>query len=139
MSFRYEFRGVHGGLAKSVAVVESSDIALIALGAPSPVYAELGPSPKVGDRIRWVEYDWRMRDRFMNPIGREAKVIGIWAGLLVLDGGVTEGASGGCAYNDAGQAVGLMTWYDFPTEEPAKQVGGVVGFWGGWWVLPELE
>lgn len=143
MWFRYEFRGLNGGIARAVGIVQSADVAKLAIVGSPPAMAELGPSPKKSDRIRWVEYDWRKRGQYMDPRGREAKVVGIHAGMVVLDRSVTNGASGGCAFNDAGQAIGLMTWYaktddgdEDKTDE--EKVGGVIGFWGGWWTTLRL-
>ncbi len=140
MFFRYEFRGLNGGIAAAVGVVQNADVGVLALTAPAPAVAMLGPSPDIGDRIRWVEYDWRKQDKWMHPHGREAKVTSIWAGLVILDRGVTPGASGGCAFNDAGQAIGLMTFYAHADDDGL--VGGVIGFWPGWWEsmnLPRIE
>ncbi len=140
MSFRYEIPGVRGGRARSVAVVDNGDIdvAVMQLSGPPPEYGELGPAPKEGDRIRWVEYDWRKNEDYMAPRGREAKVSRIRAGTIILDAAVTPGGSGGCAYNDAGQIVGLITWYS-EGEDDEEGVGGVLGIFGGWWGTLKLE
>ncbi len=131
IGFRYEFRGKHAGLAFTAGVSNTADLGRVQLHGSIPQYAILGPSPKIGDRIRWVEYDWRKRDKWFQPRGVEAKVTSIYAGIVILDREAAQGASGGCAYNDAGEAIGLMA-YVFAAED-GKNGTAVVGFWGGWW------
>jgi hypothetical protein len=132
MYYRYEFRGEHGGVAASYGVSASADVGMLTkMRAPSYGYALLGDEPAIGDRIRWIEYDWRKNESMMRARGRHAKVTGVYAGTVMLDRGVTPGASGGCAYTDDGRVIGLMTFY--MEAQDNERAGGIVGFWGGWW------
>ena len=129
--FRYEFADGTSGIGKSAHISSVADLASITIDKNPPYgYARLGPEPKVGDRIFWVEYDFRKQKNVFKPRERDGKIIKIIAGHILLDEKVTRGASGGCAYNQAGGVVGLVT-FGFTTHD-GKTSTGIVGIWGDW-------
>jgi len=132
--FRYDFfeNANRSGVGQSLLVSPFSDLATVQLDQVPPFgYAKLGAEPKIGDRIRWVEFDFRKAENAYKPRGRSGKVIAIFAGQIVLKTEAIEGASGGCAYNDANEVVGLMSYKR--QAEDDEWVTVVVGFYGGWW------
>jgi len=132
--FRYDFfkNANRRGVGQSLLVSPFSDLATVKLDQAPPFgFAKLGPEPKVGDRIRWVEYDFRTDKNAYKPRGRSGKVISVFAGQIVLKTEAIEGASGGCAYNDENEVVGLMSYKR--EMEDDNWVTVVVGFYGEWW------
>ena len=131
--FRYEFLGTETegrGFAKTVS--NHADLAIVVLDQDPPSgYAKLGAEPQPGDKITWVEYDWRKQEAFYAPRTRSAEVIRTALGMALVKEGPSGGASGGCAYDKNGDVVGLMTFWR--TTEDGKKSGGVEGLWGHWW------
>ncbi len=130
--FRYEFPdGVHG-VGYSDKISNVSDLAIVVLDKKPTLYGVLaaGP-PRIGEKIVWVEYDFRKRSNIYKARTRTAKVVMVRTGRVYLERGVTHGASGGCAYNEAGEVIGLITgWL---TTGDSKKAGSITGLWGDWW------
>jgi hypothetical protein len=138
MRFRYTFpRGVEG-FGSSVAVSNASDAALLKLGTNPPNYAPLatGP-PDIGETIIWVEHDFRSEEDAFAIRYRKSAVTQVRAGMVIIEGDVTSGSSGGCAYNGAGEVVGLITWR--MTTKDYEHVSGITGLWGQWWEWDDVE
>ena len=130
--FRYEFPGGQVGRGESVSVSNRIDLATLKLDKDPPFgYARLGRKPVKDDLIKWVEYDFRKRKNAFKSRAREGKVVIAVAGEIIIDEPVTRGASGGCAYDERGEVVGLVT-FGFGTAD-RKRGTGVPGFWGDWW------
>jgi S1-C subfamily serine protease len=130
--FRYGFPNGRAGRGKAVSVSEVADLAVVLLDIPASQFGTLAKAaPEIGDVVRWVEYDFRKLDKVFHGRVREGKIVTNWAGHVVLDEDITRGASGGCAYNEAGEIVGLMT-FGVNTED--RKIGaGIVALWGDWW------
>ena len=132
--FRYDFfeNANRSGVGEAAMVSPFSDLAVVKLDKEPPFgYADLGPEPKIGDRLRWVEYDFRRASKAYQPRGRSGKVVSVFAGLIVIEAEATKGASGGCAYNDANEVVGLISYKKETDDE--KWVTGIAGLYGEWW------
>jgi hypothetical protein len=132
MFFRYEVPGSHVGIGKGVAISPASDLAEVVLNRPPKDYAILAPAPKIGDRLTWVEYDFRKTKDILKPRVRTARITHEVAGHLILDKAPTPGASGGCAYLDDRTVVGIIMAY-----VPAKDgdpAGMVLSLYGDWWM-----
>ena len=79
----------------------------------------------------WVEYDFRTQEQAFERRYRTEKVTRIIAGHVILEETPTGGASGGCAYNAAGEVFGLMT-FGMGTQDFGV-AGGITALWGAWW------
>ena len=133
LKFRYDFfDGGVAGIGRSVTVRASTDLATVSLDKEPPFgYAKVGSKPERGDRIRWVEYDAREDKKAFRPRARSGEVVSTFAGTIILKLDATQGASGGCAYNDANEVVGLMAFVGETDDD--KSVTGVIGFYDEWW------
>jgi len=129
--FRYQFIDGTVGRGYSDLISSVADLAVIKIDKPPPFgYAVLGEKPEVGDKISWTEFDFRKRKNIYKPREREGEVTNILAGVVFLDEKVTLGASGGCAYNDKDEVVGLVTFR--MTTDDVKDSTGITGLWGDW-------
>lgn len=136
MRFRYTFpRGIEG-YGKSLYISQASDAAVVELDKQPPNYAPLatGP-PAIGETVVWVEYDFREEAKSFSIRYRQSVVTQVRAGMVVIEGDVVQGASGGCAYNRAGEVIGLITWRK--DNEDYSKVSGITGLWGDWWEYDE--
>ena len=130
--FRYSFPYGQTGRGASVQISSVADFATIEIDKePQHGYARLGNRPKKGEKIHWVEYDYRKRKNVFKSRVRKGKVATIFAGHVMLEEGITSGASGGCAYNKDGEVIGLMMFSKYT--EDNRVSAGVVGLWGDWW------
>ena len=135
--FRYEFPSGQVGRGSSLFISSVADLAVVELDqVPPSGYAELAPKPKEGDTIHWLEYDFRKRKNIFKDRWQEAKVTHIFTGDVLLDREVVRGASGGCAFNEEGQVIGIVT-YGMTTAD-SKASTGITGLWGDWWKDVEL-
>jgi len=126
MGFRYSFTGGPSGHGFVDASATTADIAILELANPPGIYAVRAMEPpNVGDTITWVEYDWREPADAFKDRHRSAKVLRLVGGAIIMDEVPVSGASGGCAYNAAGEVVGLVTF-------SIAGAGGVTGIWGPW-------
>jgi hypothetical protein len=134
MFFRYEWPDETAGVGHSVTVSAIADLAIVKLDKEPPNgYAPLATErPQEGDLVYWWEYDLRKQGDAFQPRYKEGKITTITAGHAILAKDVVQGASGGCAFNEYGEAIGLMS-FGFGTTKDYKQNGGVTGFWGHWW------
>lgn len=139
--FRYGF-GEDGdqGRGRSNFVSKGADLAVVLLDLEPKSYApraKQGPAP--GDKVLWVEFDFRKRDKVFKSRLKEGKVLRTFAGHVVLEEEITRGASGGCAYNEAGEVLGIMA-FGVETND-MKVSAGFVALWGPWWqdVQPEAK
>ena len=131
--FRYSFSNGQEGRGRSTGVSMYADVGTVELqDEPANGYAKLADAPKIGDRIHWIEYDFRKRKNLFQGRLREGKIVTILAGMVVVDEAVTKGASGGCAYNEANEVIGLMEF--FSRSYDGKTAGGIAGIWGDWWL-----
>ena len=136
MRFRYTFpRGIEG-YGKSLYISQASDAAAVELDKQPANYAPLatGP-PEIGETLIWVEHDFRDEANAFAIRYRKSIVTQVRAGMVIIEGDVMEGASGGCAYNRAGEVVGLITWRMGTKDH--NQVSGITGLWGEWWEFNE--
>jgi hypothetical protein len=130
--YRYEFINGRAGYGKSLRISRYADVAELKLDIPASQYGVLAANgPERGEKVWWVEYDFRKQDKAFFPRVRSAKVTTSFAGQVILAGEIVPGASGGCAYNEAGEVIGLMT-FGFGTDD-GRPSAGVVGLWGQWW------
>lgn len=130
--FRYEFPNGDVGRGYSHKISAEADLATVILdNEPSDGYASLGPKPQVGDKITWIEFDLRKRKNILKSRERKGKVVFVVAGHVLLDQDITQGASGGCAFDKNGHVVGLMT-FGMNTRD-YKTAAGITGLWGKWW------
>ena len=129
--FRYQWQTGETGRGFSTLVSSQADLAVVALDSDPPNgYAPLAPRPFVGDMIYWTEYDFSKRKHIMQERERKGKIMRIVAGYVYLEENITRGASGGCAWNERGEVIGLMTFGI--TTEDMKSTAGVTGLWGKW-------
>ena len=135
----YRFSNDDGveGIAKPAGVFKEADVGLLILG-PSPVefYRLAEHAPKLKDKIFWIEYnDKKVNDAFRTEV-REAEVVRVVAGHIYTDDAPVPGASGGCAFNEANEVVGIIVagWGVGYTHNP--NVGGIAATYGIW--RPEL-
>jgi hypothetical protein len=137
--FRYEFPDGTIGRGNSQWVSLYADFAILSLDKEPPQgYAPLAQEgPKVGDKVYWWEYDFRKVKDVLQPRRREGTVVNLVAGNVLLETEAERGASGGCAFNEDGEAVGLLT-FKVNTKD-LKEAAGVVSFWGFWWEDLERE
>jgi len=130
--FRYEFPSGQTGRGKSFYISGVADLAIIELDQEPPSgYAELGDKPEEGDKIHWLEYDFKKRKNIFDDRWRDAKVIKVIFGDVLLDDHVVRGASGGCAFNEDGKVIGIVTYGR--TTGDRKTSTGITGIWGDWW------
>ncbi len=139
MHFRYEFLSGLYGSGHSTSMSKVTDLAVVELDQDPPMgYAVLSPiPPEIGEKIRWVEFDFRKQKNVFKPRWRDAKVVNIRLGEILLDKEATAGASGGCAFNESGEVVGLVT--SMTRTNDGKRSTGVVGLWGAWWADVDEE
>ena len=131
--FRYEFPSGQVGRGSTLRISNVADLAVIKLDKEPPHgYAKLGEKPKVGEIIRWVEYDFRKREDNFEARDREGKVTSVMAGMILIEEEIVGGASGGCAVNAAGEVVGIMT-FSIRSEKDYKTGAGATAIYGGWW------
>ena len=109
--FRYSFYDGVEGVGFSTRISNVSDVAIVELDKDPSSYGVLasGP-PAIGEDIVWVEYDFRKRNNMYKPRLRKAEVVHVFMGIVILKDSVTNGASGGCAYNEAGEIIGIVTY-----------------------------
>jgi S1-C subfamily serine protease len=134
--FRYAFTNEPTnteGRGYSATISSVADLAIVKLDKEPPFgYARLAPTaPAIGASIFWIEYDFRTVENIYRVRGRKAKVVSNVAGILALDQQTNPGSSGGCAYNAAGEVVGLIAFYH--KAENGKRAGGIVSLYGDWW------
>ena len=96
-----------------------------------PAFLPATTAPAIGAKIYWIEYDFRKNRSAYRMRGRGSSIISNVAGYLILADPVTPGASGGCAYNEDGEVVGLITFYN--KTDDRKKVGGITALYGDWW------
>jgi len=126
LGFRYGFTDGPEGQGFVAASGTTADLAILDLATPPTRYAVRAlDTPKIGDTLTWVEYDWREPGAAFADRHRSAKVLRLVAGAVILDEVPIDGASGGCAYNAAGEVVGLVTF-------SLEGAGGVTGIYGPW-------
>lgn len=81
------------------------DRATVTLAEPAfTVWAQLGPRPKQGDRVRW----WG-NPRGIQNIYRESIIAAVVPGQVVVEAMVCPGDSGSGIFNEAGQVVAVMS------------------------------
>ncbi len=84
------------------------DVAILYVQEGRVNYYQLGDEPEDGDRVYWREYNFE--DDILAEILVEAYVTRTVAGHIIVDEGPEEGASGGCLFNEDGEAVGVVIW-----------------------------
>lgn len=130
--FRFQFLNGPAGQGRSIALSKAADLARVVLSQDPENYATLAVrGPAVGETLMWVEYDFRTQAEAFAARYRTSQVARSVAGHIILTDDPTPGASGGCAYNAAGEVVGLIT-FGMRTED-TKSAGGITALWGAWW------
>ncbi len=81
---------------------------LTVLSGTPHYYRHATEEPALGERVRWVEYDYRGSREAYAPRHRTANVVRLVAGHLILGSGATPGASGACLFNAQDQVIGIM-------------------------------
>jgi hypothetical protein len=132
LSFRFGFANGPQGTGRSIMLSASADVAQVKLSSEPANYATLAVhGPAVGETIMWVEYDFRTQGEAFERRYRTTTINRIVAGHAILEDTPVGGASGGCAYNAAGEVLGLMT-FGMPTSD-LGMAGGITALWGEWW------
>lgn len=108
--FSWEDNLGNKGYAKGTAVSEAKDIGMIEPTHGEPELFVHGSIPPVDSKIYWQEYVLDNHKNFMRSHIREATVLRFFAGHIVFDEQPTPGASGSCILNEAGEAVGVISW-----------------------------
>lgn len=123
---RYMYETAEGQLGTADPFVPNRyvDLAILATEPAITVFYPMGPMPTVGDRVAWVEYDFRKVDMAFRPRIRTARVVNRVAGHILLDAEPVPGASGSCLMNTRGEVVGIIS-FGHGTEE-GKVFGGAV-------------
>lgn len=130
--FRYAFPDGPEGRGKPGWVSLVADLAVVELSTPPATYGVLAPKePAIGEVVMWVEFDFRTQDTVFQPRIRKGTITTIAAGHAILAEGITSGASGGCAYNAAGEVLGIMTFSTGTADR--KPSAGLTALWGDWW------
>lgn len=81
-------------------------------------------------------FDNSGRKKFMAPRIKSGPILRVVADALSIDVEVQQGMSGGCALNDAGEIVGVVSWRN---EFQDGVSGTVVGVWEGIHELTRFE
>lgn len=106
----YSFSTDEGNMGTVIAakIHSTRDIAVLYVQEGAVNYYKLGPEPEDGDLVYWREYNFE--DDILAEILVEAYVTRTIAGHIIVDEGPVEGASGGCLFNEDGEAVGVVVW-----------------------------
>jgi len=109
----------HSGYATTVFVNNFQDVAGLTVNGPQyPVEARIARS-KVKEEVFWYEYDYV--DDPMRSTLRRAILTRRVGRHLILSEAPNDGASGGCVFNQKGEAIGIIVWR-LPFEE-SEDVG----------------
>lgn len=135
--FRFSNDAGVEGIVKPTGVFTEADIGLVAVGPNSVGFYRLADNaPEPEDKIYWIEYNTKkVKNAFKTKL-RDSKVIVAVGGHIYVDDSPVPGASGGCAFNESGEVVGIISsgWMVGFTYAP--NVGGIVATYGMW--KPEL-
>lgn len=89
--------------------------------------ARAASDPKPGDKVYWYEYD--MKKSPLRVIRQDGKITGVLAGHFSFKPEPQQGASGGCVFSAANEALGIVTW---SVGYPGTEGVGVL-ITGEWW------
>jgi hypothetical protein len=99
----------HTGYLGSAYLMLARDLGILTVLSGTPhYYSHASKEPEPGAAVRWLEYDYRGKEKAFAPRCKSAKVLRLIAGHLILDGGAMPGASGGCLFNKADEVVGIV-------------------------------
>lgn len=131
LPFRFENGAGEEGLALPSGVLMEADLGWVFLFPPVTVYYPFAKErPKRGDKIYWIEYETKDQDKVFQSRIRESEIITVRAGHIFTKRTIRHGASGGCAWNEAGEVIGIsVKSFRFGYSGDA---GGFVGVWGKW-------
>lgn len=87
-------------------------------------------APKPGDRLWWVAYDWRNKERAFSERLMSGRLVRIVAGHLIVNEETFPGSSGSCVLNDSGELVGIVSFGAGLNN--GEEVAGFVGVYGNW-------
>lgn len=134
----YGQSGVWAGMLRPRTTVWVSDVALLSPAPELPSWYTIAKvEPRAGEKMWWVGYDWRNKDRAFAQRIFTGKVLRSVAGALIIDGETAQGSSGSCVLNASGEVVGIIEglmgldnsssvtmvsalfppWFKMPTEE----------------------
>jgi hypothetical protein len=114
--------------------MSESDLGWLELGkgAVKYPYTVASTRPNIKDKIYWIEYNFKRKKDAFRTERREAKVLRIIAGHIYVDEAPVSGASGGCAFNEAGEVVGIISGAYAVGTFARANVGVFVGIYGDW-------
>ena len=99
------------------------DLAILDLTI-EPLYFKKG-EVAVGDRVRWIEYDFHLVKGAYAPVVRDAQVVNLRALQIIMDRAPERCASGPCLFNADGDVVGIISGFH-PMEDGAAGVAVVI-------------
>ena len=91
------------------------------------VFSLAGEPPAIGEKVWFLAYDYRSTKAAYAPRIMEVTVQRIVANHLILSRGGSDGSSGSCVLNAAGEVVAINAWR---SELGMNSVGVAVGVWG---------
>lgn len=116
------------GILRSEYLFLSRDLGVMRVESGMPAYyRHAKEAPKVGEMLRWQEFDFSSLDKAFAPKEREGKLLRAVAGHLILDHMPFGGASGSCVLNENNEVVAITAF--------SHRIGAgiVVSVYGQWW------
>lgn len=110
----------NGGLASLIETSDFVDGAVLQPLKQFPMPVEVGP---LTEDLYFFDFSYENSEDAFTPVVRRAKLVRPIAGrMVVFAPSPTPGASGGCLFNNNGEAVGIVVW-GLPMEKYGDSVG----------------
>lgn len=136
LPFRFSTDNGHKGIARPLAVQTAVDLGWLYTEVKVKPYRVAEVGPVEDDKVFWIEYNLDKKKDVFKTEFRDARFIREVAGVIFVDESPQSGASGGCAFNEAGEVIGIITsgWKIGSTYDP--NVGGIAAVYGEWLPKP---
>lgn len=87
-----------------------ADVAFLDVVTGKPEMMLRAAEVNVGERVYWYEYNFSNKDEMLDLVLRESVLTKLVAGHFVTEDSFTQGASGGCVFNDRGEVIGIISF-----------------------------
>ena len=95
------------GFARRVGVDTAVDGAILEAVGPSPTSIPIGD---VTETLYFYDYDYSTKEDAFSLTLQRATLVREIGGHIIFDVSPAHGSSGGCLFNDVGDAVGIVVW-----------------------------